>query len=60
MQIDGLEYYNHAANPSTAPHDSANIEPIIMEIFGELGRVLQVKCEIQTTIWISGENAVFN
>ena len=28
MQIDGWKYYNHAAIPTTAPHEIPNISPI--------------------------------
>lgn len=28
MQIDGWKYYNHAAIPTTAPHELVNIDPI--------------------------------
>lgn len=28
MQIDGWKYYNHAAVPITAPHETPNIAPI--------------------------------
>ena len=28
MQIDGWKYYNHAAVPTTAPHEPVNMEPI--------------------------------
>lgn len=28
MRIDGWKYYNHAAVPSTAPHEEANVLPI--------------------------------
>ena len=28
MQIEGWKYYNHAAIPTTAPHQSANMEPL--------------------------------
>ncbi len=28
MNIDGWEYYNHAALPTTAPHERVNMEPI--------------------------------
>ena len=29
MKINGWKYYNHAAIPSTAPHESVNMEPLI-------------------------------
>ncbi len=29
MQIEGWKYYNHAAIPTTAPHEPVNLEPII-------------------------------
>lgn len=28
MQIDGWKYYNHAAIPTTAPHEIPDISPI--------------------------------
>lgn len=28
MEIDGWKYYNHAAIPTTAPHEKPNMEPI--------------------------------
>lgn len=28
MQIDGWRYYNHAAVPTTPPHENAYISPI--------------------------------
>lgn len=28
MQTDGWKYYNHAAIPTTAPHEEPNIIPI--------------------------------
>ena len=28
MRINGWEYYNHAAVPTTAPHENPNMNPI--------------------------------
>lgn len=29
MSIEGWKYYNHAAIPTTAPHQNVNLEPIL-------------------------------
>lgn len=59
MNIDGWKYYNHAAIPTTAPHENPNMNPIengaIWNIDG--GTPLLVRwttgfdCECETNFW---------
>lgn len=41
MQIDGWKYYNHAAIPTTAPHEIPNISPITDGSIWKSGGVLR-------------------
>lgn len=68
MKIDGWEYYNHAAIPTTAPHENSNIHPIedgsIWNIDG--GTPLLARwtsnfdCEHETHWWYIIKNTPFN
>jgi len=37
MQIDGWKYYNHAAIPTTAPHDEPSMIPVSDGSIWEIG-----------------------
>ena len=37
MQINGWQYYNHAAIPTTAPHEVADISPITDRSIWKIG-----------------------
>lgn len=41
MQIDGWKYYNHAAIPTTAPHEIPDISPITDGSIWKIGGVLR-------------------
>lgn len=68
MQIDGWKYYNHAAIPTTAPHEEPSMEPIdngnIWKIDG--GQPLLIRwttdfdCGYETNWWYVIKNTPFD
>ena len=59
MQIDGWKYYNHAAIPTTAPHEEPNMIPINDGSIWKIGRgtpllarwTTEFDCGYQTNWW---------
>ena len=51
MQIDGWKYYNHAAIPTTAPHEPVNMEPIK---YGEIWKIKGALLARWTSDWDCG------
>ena len=67
MQIDGWKYYNHAAIPTTAPHEDPNVDPIndgsIWKINGRplLARwTTEFDCGYETNWWYVIKDSPFD